>query len=628
MAEICLIFPPSVSSGFDRYYPAGPVLAAYLEQHGVRTEQRDLNAAFARHLLAPANLDMAGKGIFLPNTPPAPATMPAVAARVLARNRDMLFDRDGRSDFSNPESPAFLISALSKPYNIDCDLADLSAPSGTLVQQLAYYDAFFEQEVPENCFSDDTRLIGITVAMGPQLGPACRLARHLRERLPKVRILFGGPAISLLDEANLAVLFAAAPGVDAMVRFDGEAPLLALAQQAMAGHWDPGAVLNCVVPVGDGLCLTPLAPGPSLQTLPPARYEPAILAAAQDPEIGIVQARGCYWGKCAYCDFVELYGDSRRFRSRTATAVVDEIEHQLRANGVRRFALITEAIPPGFSMRFADLLIERDLKIRWDSFAMVDQKFTPDHFRRMAQSGCSHLVIGLETMVDRVLALVDKSARAADNLRFLRDAHDAGILLYVNLIPDLPSTTFEEAMEALALLETVRDCFASVSVFPFEATKSSEVGRNPQKFGLTMGMPSAPSGQAEFSANHLGAFDTAMTDDERRRATALYRAFAAKVNATNEQATDESMSAQSEPKSFRISNETVDIHRDEAGTHLFNWRMQQAWSAPIGVAALTAKLSESQFSRACFDALTGDADVSSHLWNTLDKMGVIEPVQP
>jgi len=48
----------------------------------------------------------------------------------------------------------------------------------------------------------------------------------------------------------------------------------------------------------------------------------------------------------------------------------------------------------------------------------------------------------METMNDRVLRLVHKAATAAENGAFLERASNAGISLQVNLIPDLPTTTF------------------------------------------------------------------------------------------------------------------------------------------------------------------------------------------
>ena len=68
---------------------------------------------------------------------------------------------------------------------------------------------------------------------------------------------------------------------------------------------------------------------------------------------------------------------------------------------------------------------------------MVDRRFDAELLQLMAASGCDCLVVGLESMVTRVLQRVHKSADREENIRFLRQAHAAGIELAVNLIPDL-----------------------------------------------------------------------------------------------------------------------------------------------------------------------------------------------
>jgi hypothetical protein len=161
---------------------------------------------------------------------------------------------------------------------------------------------------------------------------------------------------------------------------------------------------------------------------------------------------------------------------------------------------------------------------------MVDRRFDRDLLRLMAASGCDLLVVGLESMVTRVLKLVHKAADRDENIRFLTDARAAGIPLHVNLIPDLPSTTREEALKGLADLESVADCMTEANVIPFEPTRSSRVGRAPSQFGLLAADAPGPSVHAQLSLNTLAATDPAMTAAERAEIFQAYRAFAAEVN--------------------------------------------------------------------------------------------------
>jgi hypothetical protein len=411
-------------------------------------------------------------------------------------------------------------------------------------------------------------------------------ARVLRRRYPTARIVLGGPAISLMDPDDLATLLAGVPEVDAAVRFDGEKPLLALTEQALAGDWRPGEVGGVSACTLAGVLHVPPQAGLPLGLLPFGHYDEKLLARLTDPEIGIVQARGCYWGKCSYCDFVELYDGSPRYRTRTPKMLVEEMEAQLARHGVRRFAIVTESLPPAFARRMSEEILARGLQVSWNSFAMVDRRFDEQTLRAMAESGCEYLVIGAETMTDRVLALVSKSATGADNEAFFRTAARAGIRLRVNLIPDLPSTTYDEALAALEAFSELRDCFESVAVFPFEATRSSEVGREPARFGLVLAGDQPVLGQAQYAGNHLSNVDPAMSAEQRAEVHARYRAFAAEVSAAGSLPGHAGYSDLRGDATVRLARERIDLI-DDAGTTV------------------------------CFDAVTGRRHVFPPAWQPI-----------
>lgn len=526
--SVVLAFPPLVESSFGRYFPSLAVLAGFLAGRGVVTHQWDLNEEFALALLDPGHLREAGEGRLTGLPGSYPEEMSAVAGRWLAGNRDALFDAAGRHAFAASTGPAYLLSALAQPYLIDPEPEWLGDESLLRSERTLVYRAYYEGLGLADRIPPDTRLFGISVPMGPQLVPALLLAAAVKRVRPDLRVVLGGPTLSLMQEDDLAVLLTAHRDVDAVIRFDGETPLAALHDQVSdGGEWQPTKVAG--VSALSGGAVVHAAPGPGLHpnVLPPAAYDPALLGRLVGAEVGIVQARGCYWGKCDYCDFVELYDGSPPYRGRSVRTFLAELEHQIESHGVRHFELITESIPPAFARRFSQAVIDRGLDIVWNSFAMVDRRFDAELLELMVQAGCEYLVIGMETTNTRVLQLVHKSADREENLRFIREAHRAGMRLRINLIPDLPSTTLEEAMESLQDVSGLADCVESFQVFPFEATRSSEVGRSPEKFGLVVADGgSGIANQAQYALNHLGNVDPAMTDDQRRQVHSSYQDFA------------------------------------------------------------------------------------------------------
>jgi hypothetical protein len=358
-----------------------------------------------------------------------------------------------------------------------------------------------------------------------------------------------------------------------------------------------------------------------------------ILSRLADPEIDIIQARGCYWGECTYCDFVELYDGSPAYRTRTPKRFVDEMEYLFERHGVRRFGVITEAIPPAFSMHLSEEILRRGLDVAWSSFAMVERRFTPELFELMMRGGCDYLVVGVETMNDRVLKLVKKAASEEENISFLLNARKAGIGIHINLIPDLPSTTYDEAMRALDIFRSLSDCVQWVTVFPFEATRSSAVGRDPNYFGLEVISVGSSSGQAQNALNHLEVIDPAMSRKQREEVHAAYFSFADEMNARQlERHYAESRSTGGPLAGFSrlvdpdsadeallcFADDYVDIHECADSVQCYHWATRQFFHMPKGwgsVIAMVREMGEFRKWEFCrrFDPMTVGEDLFARM---------------
>jgi hypothetical protein len=584
-AEVSLVFPPLVQSNFGAYFPATATLAAYLSQNQISCQQEDLNERFALFLLQDEVIESFVQGCVGRDLQPLPEEMPAVAARLLRQQKHLLFDEQGRHRFRDDKpGPGHLLSYIAKPCLIDMPLQTCLNQEQSEWPNSDIYERFFEASGYVNDLPQSVRLVGISVPMGPQLLPALMLAGHVKRTRPQVRVVLGGPTMSLMSDSMRGLLLSRCPEVDLIVRYEGERPLTALVQQIQADAWSPQTVPGVSCMQGEQMVDCPAEPGPALDELPFAEYDPRIVNRLADPELGIIQARGCYWGGCAYCDFVELYAGSKRYRTRAPRRFVDGLELQVERYGVRSFTFITESIPPGFARRVSTEIINRKLEISWNSFAMVDRQFDRELLDLMRRSGCEYLVIGLESMDDRVLELVNKRARREDNIRFLKDGRDAGIRLHVNLIADLPSTSYADAMASLAEMENLVECCASVFAFPFEATRSSAVGRNPGKYLLQAREPEAVSGQGEFATNHLPVIDQAMSPEERAEVHAAYSRFGQQFNEWWGQDT----SAFAMPNQLvddpevHLAHEYVDTLVVEDGVQCYHWGMRQLFKMPPG----------------------------------------------
>jgi hypothetical protein len=587
---VCLIFPPLVQSSFGQYYASLPTLAAFLSASGLGTQQIDLNEEFALCLLDREHLETLASYRTMTGERLSDDSCEPIAAAWLRDHRSSLFDSAGRHAFNANTPPTRLLAAVAQPYLVDPPRKELQGPGVLRTSIAAVYRRLFEGTRIVERIAQSAALIGISVPMGPQLLPTLVLADLLKSAHPDKRIVVGGPTLSLMPDDEVETFLAHHPYLDAAIKFDGELPLLELAHQARDGRWEPQRVAGVTAKNGQTVSTCPPRPGLHPNQLPHLLYDEQILGRLADPELSVLQARGCYWGKCAYCDYVQLYDGSPPYRGRSPVSLVEEIRAQLARYSVHRFTFITESIPPAFARKACEFLLDQSIDISWTSFIMVDRRFDLDLLRLMRSAGCDYLIVGMETMNDRVLKLVDKSATREENIRFIKDSHEAGIDLRVNLIPDLPSTTVAEADDALAEIAQLQELLSSVTVFPFEATRSSRVGQHPELYGLAQHSAATTSGQAQYSANHLEYVDPAMSSAERDRIHKAYESFAVHVNSRGQG--DESYQPPTDPlvsgKLMRVNTEYLVCRESDASlcwTNIVTWEQITIGQPMAGVAA-------------------------------------------
>ena len=627
--EVALVFPPLVETNFGCYYPSTAVLAGYLSAKGIDSVQTDLNEDFAIYLLKPESLEHMAKGRFGDRLAFSPSSTPAVAARLLTCHGHLLLDEQGKHLFCEDSSDlAYLLNTLARPYRIDIPLSVMTNPGFYDQPEAVVYRTFLERTNYAETLPTSIHTVGVSIPVGPQLAPALILARYFKTLRPDLAIILGGSTISLMTLADVEKILVCNPAVDAVVRCDGERPLEALLEQRRAGSWEPTKVPGVSCRVGTRIIHRPPEAGPELDFIPYAEYDSQLLSHLAKPEIGIVQSRGCYWGKCAYCDYIELYKGSPPLRTRTPNSFVDEMEYQVQKHGVHQFSVITEAIAPASAGKISKLILQRGLRVKWHSFAMIDRRFTPDVFETMVRAGCEFLVIGVETMTNRVLNFMMKAATEEDNIKFLLNAKASGLDLKVNLIPNLPSTTYQEAMDSLAAFRELQECFNYVSIFPFEATRSSRIGCEPERFGLRSVESVFATGQAQFTLNHLEVSDPAMTADEREQVYAEYRAFAAQVNTQRTMDTPSRTTLDGVCR-LRLADEFLEFMQVEGGVQCYNWLTRKRFQMPEEWSVLIEKIRSRQpFRRADFIRWFSPVSLGEFYFNQLLEKGMLAIYEP
>ncbi len=295
-----------------------------------------------------------------------------------------------------------------------------------------------------------------------------RVAQKIRLKEPDAILVLGGPFLPSLAEPILQ----SEPAFDCMVVGEGELTMLELVQTACrVGRPDLSTIPGLVWRRADGTTVrNPLRPLiPDLDVLPfPARD--FLTQAQRDPvdqglleSIRIVTSRGCI-AQCSFCS-VNFYTKLQRgkiWRGRSASNVVDELEHLIRTQGARLFNFADSSFEdPGRKGKrrtraICEDIIARKLPLSAKVYMRGDTMLDDDDdelLRLWKRAGVDVIIVGAESGSDLELDFYQKRATVAQNVKTIRKLQSMD-LFYVQpgLIMFGPNSTMETVRTNIAFM--------------------------------------------------------------------------------------------------------------------------------------------------------------------------------
>jgi len=163
-------------------------------------------------------------------------------------------------------------------------------------------------------------------------------------------------------------------------------------------------------------------------------------------------ARGCYWKKCAFCAhpyFFDHFGVT--YRQKTPDKITsDLLELNRQFEGKNAYCwLICDEITPKMADSMCRRFIEAGLKMHWIVFARFEKQFTRNLLSLMRKAGCIRLMMGLETLDQKLSRYIRKGIDIKEAKRILidcdREEVDVNICLMFGLPGEKPLATLKNA---------------------------------------------------------------------------------------------------------------------------------------------------------------------------------------
>ena len=512
-ADVLLLYPPV--SQCRSPHLALPLLKAYLRSQGIACDIVDLNLQCFRHVMQPARLQRAvtrieqrllagGSGSLGQDSLEASAQLAFlhwdyVRPRLTA-SMDLLSQRTPRP-LDDPmlrqaeqvvrlayqilSTEFFPVRWEEDVYAGGFDAAncrDLMRAAGEVeTNPFTEYDE--EADLERTLDLAARRVIGISICYQSQLVASLTLARFLRRRLgPEAIIVLGGP-VSMYMRRNPQAILPLFEWVSGVVFGEGEAPLVGLHRIAR-GCGSLREVPALLFREGDCVQQTEPRRATRLNELPRPSFDQLPLDAyvCNRLELPVFSERGCYYGQCAFC-CVDLSPD-RRFDSRRAELLVDDIVHYREAHGATHVLLITTALPAAKALDFSNRLIERQVEIRWGSNVRYENRFTEAILGQMRASGCVSLNVGLESGSERIVAAMKKGFTIEEAVQFHARAAGAGIRMGLYIMLGFPGETDDDRAETVRVLKELNLRLEDLSIGQFVLHEFAPMFENPQAYGI------------------------------------------------------------------------------------------------------------------------------------------------
>ena len=227
-----------------------------------------------------------------------------------------------------------------------------------------------------------------------------------------------------------------------------------------------------------------------------------------EPTFPIQLSKGCYWGKCSFCDYP--YGQ-QSYCPKNIDRIIDEIKHFINKYGATKFMFVDEAIPPKFYNTLALAIIKEGLKINFYSFARLEEGYTPEVLLNLYNAGARLFLWGYECHSRRIMELMNKGINIDKRIDILRAAREAGIWNNGLFMFGYPTETIEEIKNTMRVIRENRDIIPSCTLSNFSLKKNSGLVKNIGKNGVE-----AYSEAGEFYIVYKDVID-GVSQSERRK---------------------------------------------------------------------------------------------------------------
>jgi len=201
---------------------------------------------------------------------------------------------------------------------------------------------------------------------------------------------------------------------------------------------------------------------------------------AGKPCVSILSSRGCPYN-CIFCNSITM-GAHKPIRYRTVDNVIGEIETLKSRYKISSFRFQDDIFGTKTSWLKEFTNKVRPLNIDYRCFARANYCREPEFVGMLAQGGCRHVSIGVESGSSKILEAMGKDQTVEDIREGIIQAKASGLIVRVYLIVGYPGETWDTIHETIDLMLTCRP--HEYIVYPLIPYPGTPLFQNPSMYGI------------------------------------------------------------------------------------------------------------------------------------------------
>lgn len=166
------------------------------------------------------------------------------------------------------------------------------------------------------------------------------------------------------------------------------------------------------------------------------------------PFMDILTGRGCKWGQCTYCLWVNSYIKGPVYNCRSIDNVIEEIQFISREMPeIKSVMLQDDTFTEQRAQEFCEAKLKAGIKIPWSCYARGNM--SSDVLKLMKKADCLNLHVGFESADKGILKGVKKGITRDRMTKFANDAKQAGVKIHGDFAIGFPGETMESVKKTI-----------------------------------------------------------------------------------------------------------------------------------------------------------------------------------